>query len=84
MNAKYAKKPIPNPNEADLSRQVVPNPFMGERPADPGRHSERSEESLFSLVPGLFSLVCIQKRTQFFHDQICVINIKNAEMEARM
>jgi hypothetical protein len=24
-----------------------------------------------------------QKQSQFFHDQLCVINIKNAEMEAK-
>jgi hypothetical protein len=31
MNAKYAPKPNLNPNEADLSRQVVPNPLYGVR-----------------------------------------------------
>jgi hypothetical protein len=31
MITKYTKKPIPNPNEADLSRQVVPNPLYGVR-----------------------------------------------------
>jgi hypothetical protein len=76
MNAKYASKPNFNPNKADLSRQVVPNPFTGERPADPGRHSERSEESLFSLVPGLFSLACIQKQTQFFCGQLWIFTPK--------
>jgi hypothetical protein len=42
MNAKYASKPNFNPNEPDLSRQVVPNPFMGERPADPGQACPRA------------------------------------------
>jgi hypothetical protein len=42
MNAKYASKPNFNPNKADLSRQVVPNPFTGEGPADPGQACPRA------------------------------------------
>ena len=41
MNTKYASKPNLNPNEPDLSRQVVPNPFTGEGPAYFSRRPRR-------------------------------------------
>jgi len=74
------------------------SPLWGERsvsfsPATGRLHTFLSRHSFsdggchfpFPFFSGLFSLVSglLTKRTQFFHDQICIINIKNAEMEAK-
>jgi hypothetical protein len=66
-------------------------PLAGEESAHfspaAGRLPRRSFNESGSYIP-VYLYPCIpvylfQKQTQFFHDQICVINIKNAEMEAQ-
>ena len=65
MNTKYAKKANPNPNEPikpiDLSRQVVPNPFMGERPAYFSRRLRRLH--IFLLEAGSWLLEAVFTKT---------------------
>jgi hypothetical protein len=61
MNAKYAFKANSNPNKADLSRQVVPNPFTGERPADFSRRLCRLH--IFLLEAGSWFLEAVFPKT---------------------
>jgi hypothetical protein len=85
MNAKYASKPNLNPNEPNAAWPKLPasesfTPAAG-RPHFchfPFTFLLISVSSVKSVVPSVS-----QKQTQFFYDQICVINIKNEEMEAK-
>jgi hypothetical protein len=89
MNAKYASKPNLNPNEADLSRQVVPNPFMGEGPAYFSRRLRRLHIFTFCF----FTYLCVlcdplwrnkNDRTNpiLKHKKPCY-RVKNAEMKVK-
>jgi hypothetical protein len=76
MIIKYASKPNFNPNEADLSRQVVPNPFMGERPAYFSRRLCRLHTSNFSLPPSFLTVILSVFSTSVFSD-FSVAKFKN-------
>jgi hypothetical protein len=71
MNAKYASKPNFNPNKANLFG------FANVILADAGIQ-------ILLLEAGSWLLEAVsQKQSQFFYDQICIINIKIEEMEAK-
>jgi|GEM_PF-816816 len=85
MITKYASKPNFNPNEPNLSRRSEAKTEGG----NPCRQKNKKSKSckscqknnLCNLRNLWFRL--FQKRTQFFYDQIGVINIKIAEMEVK-
>jgi hypothetical protein len=82
MNAKYAEKPIPNPNEPI-------KPFVGNFRVAHLPRKRQGAARRCGFVAGSFNRKSSidnrqwPERTQFFHDQIGIINIKNAEMKVQ-
>jgi len=93
MNTKYTSKPNFNPNEPKIFGFVSVILTKARIQSFSCRQKNENEDSCksclsclrisLSLISGLLSLVCSTKQTQFFYDQMCIINIKNAEMEVK-
>ena len=89
MNAKYASKPNLNPNKANLFGFANVILAFARIQTSSYQQKNKKSKSCLSCLKYLCAIceicgsVCFQKRSQFFHDQIYVINIKNAEMEAK-
>jgi hypothetical protein len=82
MNTKYAPKPNFNPNEPNLfgfARFPLHFWILNFGFAFWVLTFEFAMTTSVFLCGPLWQKIFSQKQTQFSHDQICVINIKNAE-----
>jgi hypothetical protein len=83
------RKTKENPNEPKLFGFVSVIPAQAGIQTSSCQQKNKKSKSCLSCLKYLCVIceicgsVCFQKRTQFFHDKICVISIKNPEMEAK-